>query len=193
VVYLSCQSALKYLPQQDHVFAELAKRVPNAQFVFIIENLEADFRRRLERAFALAGLTSDGRLVFVPFPLDWIGYFNLNSVSDVYLDTFEWSGGNTTFEAIACRLPVVTLPGRFLRGRHTFAILKQMDVTETIARDTAQYVEIAARLGRDPEWRESLVQRMIAAYPRLYEDQRSVRALEAAFEAIVRERRSRRM
>jgi len=195
VVYLSCQSTFKHLPEQDHAFAELAKRVPNAQFVFIIANdyLEADFRRRLERAFALAGLTSDGRLIFVPFPLDWPAYLNLNSVSDVYLDTFEWSGCTTTFEAIACRLPMVTLPGRFLRGRHTFAILKQMEVTETIARDRAHYVEIAARLGRDPEWRKSLVQRMIAAYPRLYEDQRSVRALEAAFEAIVRERRSRRM
>jgi hypothetical protein len=68
-----------------------------------------------------------------------------------------------------------------------------MEVTETIARDRAHYVGIAERLGRDPEWRKSLVQRMIAAYPRLYEDQRSVRALEAAFEAIVRERRSRRM
>jgi len=158
VVYLSCQSTFKHLPEQDHAFAELAKRVPNAQFVFIIANdyLEADFRRRLERAFALAGLTSDGRLIFVPFPLDWPAYLNLNSVSDVYLDTFEWSGCTTTFEAIACRLPMVTLPGRFLRGRHTFAILKQMEVTETIARDRAHYVEIAARLGRDPEWRESL-------------------------------------
>ena len=46
VVYLCCQYAHKYLPNQDHVLAEIAKQVRNAQFVFLTENdgIARDFR-----------------------------------------------------------------------------------------------------------------------------------------------------
>jgi len=32
-------------------------------------------------------------------------------LADIYLGTIEWSGCNTTLEAIACGLPIVTFPG----------------------------------------------------------------------------------
>ncbi len=57
-------------------------------------------------------------------------------VGDVVLDTFDWSGGVSTFEAIACRQPVVTLPVESMRGRQSYAILAQpLAFAETIARD----------------------------------------------------------
>jgi len=46
------------------------------------------------------GLNSEEYCVTVPRQ-NTLGYLNLNSVSDVFLDTFSWSGGNTTLEAIA--------------------------------------------------------------------------------------------
>ena len=45
-------------------------------------------------------------------------------VGDVYLDSPRWSGGNTTLEAMAVGLPIVTLPGPLMRGRHTAGILR---------------------------------------------------------------------
>jgi len=96
----------------------------------------------------------------------------------------------STFEAIACKLPVVTLPGKFMRGRHSYAILTQLGMTETIARDKSDYVEIAASLALDSEWRERVVQGLVAGYPRLYSDQRSVQALRISYQQVVRERLS---
>lgn len=96
-----------------------------------------------------------------------------------------WSGCNTTCEAIACGLPVVTMPGEFMRGRHTYAILTQLGVTETIADDEAAYVDLAVRLGVDVEWRKSVVSRMRDQFPRLYGDRSCVRALEAFYERVV--------
>ncbi len=84
----------------------------------------------------------------------------------------------TTFEAIACELPVVTLPGKLMRSRHSAAILTQLGVSETIAGDAEQYVEIAVKLGLDVDWRKSVVGRVVAGYSELYSDTRSVRALE---------------
>jgi predicted O-linked N-acetylglucosamine transferase (SPINDLY family) len=75
-----------------------------------------------------------------------------------------------------------------MRGRHSYGILTQLGVTDTIARDKEDYVDIAVRLGQDPEWREQIVQRMADGYPSLYSDTRSVRALEQFFRRVVKER-----
>ena len=56
-------------------------------------------------------------------------------ISDVMIDTLRWSGGNTTLDALASALPVVTLEGRFMRGRQTAAMLRILGIEELIARD----------------------------------------------------------
>ncbi len=180
IVYLCCQSVFKYLPEQDSLIVQIAKRAPNSQFVFLSTNevVARDFRNRLENAFAAEGLRAADYCVWLPeMPL--LEFWNLYLVGDVCLDTLGWSGGVTTFEAIACRLPVVTLPGKLMRSRHSYAILTQLGVTETIARAAEEYVEIAVRLGKDREWRQMVIDRMAAGYSRLYSDTRSTKALEA--------------
>ena len=52
---------------------------------------------------------------------------------DLVLDTFGWSGGNTSIEAILSDLPVVTLPSKEMRSRHTYAFLKHLDLDYLIA------------------------------------------------------------
>jgi predicted O-linked N-acetylglucosamine transferase (SPINDLY family) len=120
--------------------------------------------------------------------MDQLEYWNLNLICDVFLDTMTWSGCNTVLEAIACDLPVVTVPGEFMRGRHSYAILTQLGVTETIAHDSASYVDLAVRLGVDVEWRNSIVARMRERFPDLYGDRRPVRALEAFYDRAVEDR-----
>ena len=44
-------------------------------------------------------------------------YQRVNLACDAMLDTLHWSGGNTTLDALACGLPVVTLPGAFMITR----------------------------------------------------------------------------
>jgi protein O-GlcNAc transferase len=189
VVYLCCQYAFKYLPDQDSLFVQIASRVSKAQFVFLTENEEVaeDLRKRLDRAFAAAGLRADDHCVLLP-AVDRLTYWNLYLIGDVVLDTIGWSGGVSTFEAIACRLPVVTLPGSLMRGRQSSAILTQLGVTDTIVRDRAEYVEIAVRLGLDHAWRGSIIERMTAQSASLYGDRRSVAALEDFFQRVVDER-----
>jgi predicted O-linked N-acetylglucosamine transferase (SPINDLY family) len=60
-----------------------------------------------------------------------------------------------------------------------------LGVTETIARDKDEYVEIAVRLGADREWRTDVLNRMTANQARLYSDTKCVRALEDFFRSVV--------
>jgi protein O-GlcNAc transferase len=188
VIYLSPQTVFKYLPRQDHLFAQMAMRVPNSQFVFLVTNeiVSADFKIRLGRAFAAVGLNAADHCVLLP-EVSSLDYWNLHRVSDVVLDTIGWSGGVSTFEAVACGLPVVTLPGELMRGRQSYAILAQLGVTDTIASDELEYVDIAVRLAIDPEWRQSVIKRTVEAHPKLYSDARCVRALEDFYGRVVNE------
>jgi predicted O-linked N-acetylglucosamine transferase (SPINDLY family) len=189
ILYISCQSLFKYLPQYDYIFAAIAQQVPESQFAFLSHYsnfITEKFRQRLKRAFATLNLNSEDYCVIVPRQ-DWVGYASLNLVSDIYLDTLSWSGGNTTLEAIACNLPIVTCPGEFMRGRHSYGILKMLGVTETIAKTEAEYIEIAVRLGLDPTWRESIVQQMKERHSYLYEDKTCVAELENFYRHVVRD------
>ncbi len=186
VVYLSCQTLFKYLPQYDYIFAIIASRVPSAQFVFISRPnayIAEQFSQRLQLAFSKYSLDSEDYCVILPGQ-NQIDYWNINLMSDIFLDTFGWSGGNTTLEAIACNLPVVTCPGELMRGRHSYAILTMLGATQTIAKDEAEYIEIAVKLGIDPEWRQSISQQIMRDRSHLYEDKTCVATLEEFYLSV---------
>ncbi|HEY9810372.1 MAG TPA: hypothetical protein V6D13_13660, partial [Halomicronema sp.] len=186
ILYLCSQSLFKYLPQHDWIFSEIARRVPQAQFAFLSNSKFVDkkFKKRLQQAFKQVNLDSEQYCLILP-QQSWADYLNLNLISDIFLDTLDWSGGNTTLEAIACNLPVVTYPGEFMRGRHSYAILKMLGVTDTIAPNHAEYVEIAVKLGHDLEWRNNIIQRMAERHSYLYDDKVSVEALDNFYRQIV--------
>jgi predicted O-linked N-acetylglucosamine transferase (SPINDLY family) len=183
VVYLCCQAPFKYLPQHDFIFTEIARHVPQAQFVFIrADNLKP----RLLKAFAAAGLKCEDYCVFLPGQARF-DYLMLNLLCDVYLDSFGFSGGNTTLDAIACNLPIVTCPGEFMRGRLSYAMLTRLGLSETIAQDEAEYIDIAVRLGLEPVWRDWIVQYTAEHHDCLYNDTTCVAALEEFYQRVVQE------
>lgn len=184
VIYLCSQSLFKYLPRDDQLFVDIARRVPNAQFVFLAissVHVVQRFMARIDRAFTQAGLQAKNHCVMLQrqSPED---YLWLNRVADVFLDNPSWSGNNTTHAALDCHLPVVTLPTEFMRGRHSYAILRMLGATDTITSTRESYVETAARLGLDSEWRDGVTRDMIARLDAVYEDVSCVRALEEFYQ-----------
>jgi predicted O-linked N-acetylglucosamine transferase (SPINDLY family) len=180
VVYLCCQSLYKYLPRYDCVWPRIALRVPAARFLFIASNTgncDAVLRGRLDRAFTAAGLDWQRHCILVPsvphhrFPA-------LLRAGDVFLDSLGWSGCNSTLEAIACDLPVVTTPGALMRGRHSAAILACMGLADWVAANLDEYVALAVRLA-DAGERARFTAALRAQRSRLFCDTAPVRALEA--------------
>ena len=73
--------------------------------------------------------------------------------------------------------PTVTLPSDQLRGRMAWALYRTLNLTDCVARDRAEYVAIAARLGRDRAWRAEVAAAIAARSAALWEDKETVRAL----------------
>jgi predicted O-linked N-acetylglucosamine transferase (SPINDLY family)/molybdenum cofactor biosynthesis enzyme MoaA len=182
IVYVCCQSLFKYHPRDDAVLVAIAAAVPAARFLFIGDPAHDPNARRLKSRLLSAGL-DERRLRFVP-PVPAEDFPSLLRAGDVYLDSLGWSGGNTTLEALTCDLPVVTLPGPLMRGRHSAAILTMMGLEDAIAVSSEDYVARAVVLA-DPAARTAMRVEVQARKHRLLGDKTPIRALEAFLEAEV--------
>ena len=192
VVYVCCQALFKYLPQHDSIWAAIAAQAPDSQLLFIGDLTDvnaAAVHVRLSAAFRAAGLDPARQLVFAK-PVEQALFPSVLRAGDVYLDSIDWSGGNTTLEALACDLPVITLPTGLMRGRHTTAMLAMMGLEQCIAGDAESYVSMAVALA-EPGARSRLSGLVNKRKSRLYGDLRPIRALEAFLERSVEEARSR--
>jgi protein O-GlcNAc transferase len=180
-VYWSGQALYKYRPIYDTVFPRIAAAVSPCQFVFIAfaksRAVTAAFRERLGAAFAAFGMDADQYCVILP-PMSPEHFVAAAGAADVVLDTPGWSGGKSTLDCLAQDPAIVTLPGRFMRGRHTDAILRRIGCEATIAGSLDEYVAIAARLGLDAEWRAEVRQAVARGKADAFGDMAYVRALE---------------
>jgi protein O-GlcNAc transferase len=178
-LFLCPQSLFKIAPDDDRLFARVLAAVPGARLL-VFEGrhptLTAKYCARVESACAAAGIALADRMIVRPQCRHDV-YLQINQVCDAMLDTLRWSGGNTSLDAIACGLPVVTLPGRFMRARQSAAMLTLAAVPELVARDEDDYVRIAARLANEPDWASLVAQRMVAGQSRVFDDAAPVAAL----------------
>ena len=170
----------KYAPQHDKVLPRIARALGRCRFVFFRHGsgeLSNKLRRRLELAFARDGLDFGDFGVFVPW-LDRPSFYGLLQRADVLLDTIGFSGFNTAMQAVESALPIVTVEGRFLRGRLASGILKRMGLQELVASSPEEYVAVATRLARDGEYRKGIRRRIEASRHILFDDDAPIRAME---------------
>jgi predicted O-linked N-acetylglucosamine transferase (SPINDLY family) len=180
-VFWSGQALYKYLPQYDAIFPRIAAELGACRFVFIAfaksQAVTDAFRDRLWAAFAAAGLDAAHYVVILP-PMSQCDYLGAVGRADVILDTIGWSGGKSTLDCLAVDPAIVTLPGPFMRSRHTAAILRRIGCEATIAGSVDEYVSIAVRLALDPVWRAAVRQAVAGAKHQAFNDLAYMRALE---------------
>ena len=105
---------------------------------------------------------------------------------DIALDTFPYTGGITTCEALAMGVPVVTMRGASHGARFGESLLINANLPELVAKDPADYVQIARTLASSSETLCALRMnlRAILAHAPLTDARTYVRDVEAAYTEI---------
>lgn len=75
---------------------------------------------------------------------------------DLALDTFPYSGGLTTCEAMWMGVPTITFPGERFSSRHSFSHLSNVGLHECIAKDKTEYISRVLVFAGDLERLQSL-------------------------------------
>ena len=167
-VYLCPQSLLKFHPDFDAAISGILRRDPAGQVVLIAGRLPY-WRQRLQERFAQTFPDCDHRVRFVPQQRR-ADFLELIALSDVVLDPFHFGGGNTTYEALAAGVPIVTWPSEYMRGRITAGCYKKMGTTDCIASDMAEYVALAVKLASDRDYGEAIRSQIALRNDVLFED-----------------------
>jgi protein O-GlcNAc transferase len=160
-------------------WAQILQRVPGSRL--ILYSLGGSHRDRVRDLFAQRGVSGE-RIEFVD-RVQYEDYLRTYQRFDVALDSFPYSGGTTTCDALWMGVPVVSLAGRLAVHRAGVSILSILELDELVASDVEGYIQIAVtaapNLERLDELRRSMRDRM--AQSALVDAPGFTRALEEVF------------
>ena len=179
-IFFNLQSLFKLLPQDDHIYLDIIKKHSNCYFWFfdgVKDSITYTFKKRISELFQKEGYNFE-KYSYFHQRCSQEEFFGIIEASDIILDSLNWSGGNTSLEAISLDKPIVTYPSTFMRGRHTYGILKILDIEETIAISKKNYVEIAVKLATDKNFRNSIVDKIKKNKNKLFNDDKPLKFLE---------------
>jgi len=144
----SFNNLAKINPAVVAVWAKILRRAPTARLILKYRGLgDVTVRRRYLELFAAHGVEPP-RLELQP-PSAYAELLAAYHQIDVALDPFPFSGSVTTCEALWMGVPVITCPAETFASRHSLSHLSNVGLTETIAHDLDEYVEMAVSWASD--------------------------------------------
>ena len=182
-IYICPQTIFKFHPEFDEFLAGILRKDPLGNVVLVKGRPEhwADLLR--ERFMQTIPDVID-RIIFLPRQRS-DDFKNLIAVSDVSLDTIHFCGFNTTLEAFAAGVPVVTMPGPYMRSRHTTAFYKRMGFSDCVAANREEYIDVAIRLACDQAFRSRIVKKIEQGREGLWQEDNVIREFEKFFHSAV--------
>jgi predicted O-linked N-acetylglucosamine transferase (SPINDLY family) len=148
VTFASFNRLGKINEQVVAAWSQILERVPGSRLVMMFRGLEdQSTKESYWKQFADRGIDRArvDLLGGVPHP-DMLAHYGQ---VDIALDSFPYSGGLITCEALWMGVPVVTFPGVTFAGRHSLSHLVNAGLPELVAGDQAEYVDLAVQLAGD--------------------------------------------
>ncbi len=141
----------KYNNQLLDVWCEILHAVPNSRLY--LKNAQLDLpllKAYIVRNMAKRGIYPDRLILGGMSPYEHMR--ELYSEIDIALDTFPFSSGSTSINALWQGVPVLCIAGPDWRGRSTASIMANADLTDFIASDTCDYIGKAISMANDLDY-----------------------------------------
>lgn len=148
VIFGSFSNPAKINEREIDIWARILHQVPGSVMRLRYGNMTVPANvERIHGRFESLGIPADR--VWLENGGSGQSMFNAYNNVDIGLDTFPYSGGLTTCEALWMGVPVVSYPGNRFESRHSLTHLSNAGLTETVAADFDDYVRIAVELAQD--------------------------------------------
>jgi predicted O-linked N-acetylglucosamine transferase (SPINDLY family) len=131
------------------LWARVLRELPTSRLLMYRDSLTATVREQLRHDFAERGI--DGQRLDLR---QWSGdprFLEVYHEIDVCLDTFPFTGGVTTCEALWMGVPVVSLAGQRPMGRHSTSLLSRVGLSDWAVDTPDAYVKRAVQAAQDLE------------------------------------------
>ncbi len=148
-MYLVPATMIKLHPDFDRYILDVLRGDEEGFIVLITDRkpgLVRGVRGRLDEVLGPALAT---RLHLVPYQEAFGDFLGLLSLADVIMDSHPFGGCNTSLEAFACGVPVVTHPSKFLNGRFTTGLYRKMGFMDLVTDSRKQYTDTCVQLATD--------------------------------------------
>jgi protein O-GlcNAc transferase len=131
-------------------WAEILARVPGSVLLLKARGLGTEMvKQRITAAFAARGVDAEGRVQLMGHERSALDHLRMYNLVDIALDTFPYNGTTTTCEALWMGTPVITFEGDRHAARVGTSILTHAGLSNLVAKDRHDYVELAVALGSD--------------------------------------------
>ncbi len=130
------------------VWAKILRSIPGSSLT-MVGIPHGKFRDAFYEKWKILGIDSER--------LNLIGYvkrqrfFELHNAVDIALDPFPYNGGTTTCESLWMGVPVLALAGNTSEGRAGVSLLSAAGLTDWIAGNQKDYVQIAVENATNPD------------------------------------------
>ncbi len=171
-VFFCPQSVFKIHPLFDQVLARILRGHPRGHLVVTggRRQMWTDiYTSRLVRALGGVDSAFLSQLHVIP-RVSSERFLALMKIADVVLHPFPFDGSRTSADALVAGIPLVTLPTEYLRGRMGAVFLRTMNISELVAKNVDDYVNISLRLLSDVSFYRDVQTRILRQVDLIWED-----------------------
>lgn len=160
----------KFQPSFDPLLRGILEHVPDSVIALLVRSGSPGEHCLKERLSQYLPSSHFNRLRFIPTmsPQRLMGML---AASDVVLDSPVYSGSLTAYDAFSLAIPVVTMPGPLAIQCYASGLYRRMGIENMeVPQTNGRYIELAARLGADPDFRHEVVQKIRSHSELIFED-----------------------
>ena len=183
-IYLCPHRPLKYHPDFDPYLREILERDQIGHIVLLtgkkshpLECLKSRFTRTI-------GIKLMSRMIFMP-SIHVDRYYRLLSLATMVLDSSVYAGGLSSFDAFGLGVPEVTQSGPLHVQNYATGIYRRMEMPEMPVYSREGYVDLAVRLGTEPDYHKEVSSRIEERKHLIFERKDDIPLWEQFFEEIL--------
>jgi len=182
--YTCMQKPFKRHPEFDNFLAGILEKDPNARIILHEDDNEENNNIHISRLEKLE-INMD-KIHFLP-SLPHHKLMALYNLSDVILDSYYAGGCTTTREALEIGALVVTLPSKYLGSRWSLAYYNIIGVTDLVATDMNDYINIATELCANKEKKYEIKQKILNNVHKLFYQESAIDSWVQIFQYMINE------